>query len=96
VKKLTATAVAALLVAACDGGGGAIMSACMENSDFNRATCDCITKRASADLNAEQRGYLVRAMQEDDGIDELPIGDQMQLATFMADAGMSCAVDNAE
>jgi hypothetical protein len=96
MRKLAIAAGVALLAAACDGGGGAVMAACMETSEFNRATCDCIADRAAADLTGAQRATLVSAMNEESGIDDLPISEQMQLATFMADAGMSCAVEHAD
>jgi hypothetical protein len=95
MKKLALAAGAALLAAACGGGGGGeIAAACMAGGEFNRATCDCIANRAVSDLTGEQRASLLSAIREEDGIDDLPIGEQMQLATFMADAGMSCAVEH--
>jgi hypothetical protein len=97
MKKLAIAAGAALLVAACGGsGGGEVAAACMAGGELNRATCDCISNRAVADLTSQQRANVVRAMREDAGVDDLPIGEQMVLASFMADAGLSCIVEHGE
>ncbi len=94
--------VMALVLACCGSGDDAadVAAACKASTNMGAAVCDCLARKAKAELSADEQAFVVAALKEDDEAatrlcGELTLQSAMKAGLFMTKAG-SCATPTPE
>jgi len=88
------------LAAGCAGAGGfqaEFVDACTTSTNMEAAICECMAEKAEADLNENEREFVLAALQEDEARteelrSELGVDGAMRAGMFMTNVA-SCAVE---
>jgi hypothetical protein len=97
IQKLPVLALAAVLGAACPGGGGGsfesrFVDACSNSVNWSQAMCACMAKKAEKELSGAGREFLLASLAGDEAKTEalrgrLSVQEALEVGTFMLKGG---------
>ena len=80
------------------GGGNTFVEACMSSSNLDQPMCECLAKKAEAELTADGFTYLVAALNQDQATltalqGKLGVEETTKVAMFMVNKSPECAME---
>ena len=80
------------------GGANAFVEACMSSSNLDQPMCECLAKKAEAELTADGFTYLVAALNQDQATltalqGKLGLEETTKVAMFMVNKSPECAME---
>lgn len=80
------------------GGANAFVEACMSSSNLERPMCECLAKKAEAELTANGFTYIVAALNQDEATittlqSGLGLEETAKIAMFMVNKSPECAME---